>query len=171
MVRRVIKTDIDDWAGWLKRLGTRLEPALIRGIMAGGQRCLPLLQDSTRMAPPASTRGRTGAIDTGLYLAAWATSPIEKGVRVFNSRPYSGVIESGRRPSAVSREGIRNIKGWAKRKLQLSDAEAESAAWAIASTLREKQLVPRKVMTSIEENMIEAVEAELLHELDVELAR
>lgn len=56
--------------------------------------------------------------------------------RVFSSLPYAVVMEDGRRPGApISRAGIDAIGLWAQRKLGLSADEAESAKWAIATSI------------------------------------
>ena len=71
----------------------------------------------------------------------------------------------------AAQQGIRNLEAWAKRKLQLSPAEARSAAWAIAKTLKERGLEGRKVLTGDEKGLIELVEKELMHELNLEIKR
>lgn len=167
----IIRMDPQQWSRYMGELAQRFQPAMQRGIVAGAQKCIPILQAATRNAPPASDNGTRGAFDTGIYLSAWRATPISNGAMVFNSRPQAGVIDYGRRPSPVGRDGIRNLTAWAHRKLQLSDAEARSAAWAIAKTLEKRPLKARKVMTGSEAKMIEAVESEITHELDVELNR
>lgn len=152
-------------------LGTRFRPAMLRGMSAGAQRCIPVLQTATMHAPAASPRGTPGAVDTGLYKAAWRSAPMPNGAKVFNMRPYSGVIESGRRASAVGKEGIRNLEGWVRRNLKVSGKDARDAAWAIAKTLEKRPLEARRVVADSEKKMIEVVEKEILHELDLELTR
>ena len=168
---KIIKMDPKQFANYLGDLGTRFNPAMQRGLQAGAQRCIPILQTATRSAPPASPRGSTGAFDTGIYLASWRASPVPNGALVHNFQPYSPVIETGRRASPVGRSGIRNLEAWAKRKLQLNPAEARNAAWAIAKTLEKRPLWARKVMDSSEPKMIDAVMDEITHELDLELGR
>jgi len=56
--------------------------------------------------------------------------------RVFSSLPHAIVMEDGRRPGApINRAGIDAIGLWAQRKLGLSSDEADSAKWAIASSI------------------------------------
>jgi len=175
---KVIKMDMKRWNRHMQQLGSRFMPTVERGILAGGMRCIPFLQQRTMQAKPASSRGRPGAVDTGLYKAAWRSSPIPRGVRVFNLRPYSGVIEFGRRPAAVNREGIQKLKTWAKRNLNLNEKQAERAAFAIARSMTPKskggkgrKLRARKVLTGGEKKLIKIVEKEILQELDRELGR
>lgn len=168
---KIIRVSPKQWASHMTELAERFMPAMQRGVAAGAMRCIPILQRSTRYAPPASPRGMPGAFDTGRYLAAWKSAPIHMGAKVFNTSAQSGVIEGGRRPSPVSREGRRNLEAWARRKLKLSPEEAKSAAWAIAQELRSRPLEARKVMNSVMDEMTDAVMAEITHELDLELGR
>lgn len=56
--------------------------------------------------------------------------------RVFSSLPHAIVMDQGRRPgSPISREGIDAIGLWARRKLGLSEKEADRAKWAIAFSI------------------------------------
>lgn len=171
MTTRVVKMSLKQWEGWLGDLGTRFQPAMKRGLVAGAARCVPILQRSTRNAPPASPKGKVGAFNTGALHAGWASSPLANGSKVFNRLPYSPVVEGGRRPSYVGRRGRESIEAWARRKLKLSAEEAKEASWAIAKTLKERPLKPRRVMGSVEKEMIRAVEQEITHELDKELRR
>lgn len=155
----------------MEKLGDNLMPAAQRGVVAGGFRCIPLLQTRTMTAPPASENGRAGAVNTGRYKAGWRTGPIATGVRIFNTQPYSGVIDLGRRASRVGPAGVRNLEMWARRKLRLTPADARSAAYAIAKTLAKRPLRARKVLTDAVDEMTELVMQEILHELQVELER
>lgn len=49
---------------------------------------------------------------------------------------YAVWIEYGTQPHAVSVNGIKNLEGWAKRKLGLSEKEAKSASYAIANKIK-----------------------------------
>lgn len=167
----VVKMDMHQWSRWMSTLGDRFEPAVLRGVRSGALRCVGLMQQRTTYAPPASEGGTPGAFDIGLYKAAWKSAALPDGARVFNDKPYSGVIDRGRRPSPVSSEGRRNLAAWARRKLKLSGAEADAAAWAISQTLKKRPLRPRRVMSGAEKEMIVLVEEEIGHELDVELRR
>jgi hypothetical protein len=160
-----------EWAAYMKRLGTRFFPAAIRGVQSGAMRCIGIMQTRTDFAPPASERGTTGAVNTGLYKAAWKTAPLSNGAQVFNAQPYSPVIDGGRRPAAVGRSGIVNLERWAHNKLKLTGDAAKAAAWAIAKTLEKRALRAREVMSGGIDEMTKAVHAELQHELDVELTR
>lgn len=168
---KTIKMSPREWADYIEDLELRFKPAMYRGIVSGAARCIPILHKHTRTARAASPRGSVGAFDTGQYQASWRSSPVANGARVYNLRPYSGVIEDGRRPSSLGREGIDNLEAWAKRKLKLSPAEARNAAWAIAQTLKERPLLARKVMGNAEDEMIDAVVKEITRELDLELGR
>ena len=168
---KVIKMSMKQWTKYIEDLGERFVPAMKRGMVSGAARCIPILHDATVRARPASPNGKEGAVDTGIYKAAWRSSSTSTGSKVFNTSAPSPIVEGGRRASAVGRDGIRNLEGWAKRKLRLNAKEAKDAAWAIAKTLKDRPLRKREVMGGSEDKMIKAVEAEITHELDVELRR
>jgi len=175
---RVVKMDMNQWYQHMKQLGSRFMPAAERGVFSGAMRCIPHLQKRTTLARAASPRGGSGAVDTGLYKAGWRASPIPRGARLFNLRPYSGAIEYGRRPAPVSREGVQKLRVWAKRNLNLNDKQAERAAYAIARSMTPRSkggggrsLRARKVLTGDEKGLIKIVEEEILRELDMELSR
>lgn len=63
--------------------------------------------------------------------------------RVYSDAPHAGVIELGARPHAVSLEGREAIARWAMRKLNLSEKEAEHAAFAIAKKIEKVGQKPR----------------------------
>jgi hypothetical protein len=134
-------------------------------------RCIGIMQRRTDFAPPASDHGTVGAVDTGIYKASWQSAAIPNGASVFNSRGYSAVIDYGRRAAAVGKEGIKNLEGWAKRKLGLSGDAAKSAAYAIAKTLQKRPLRAREVMSGGVDEMTKAVHDDIQHEMDVELTR
>lgn len=165
------KITTEQFAKYMGRLGDRWRPTILRGVAAGAMRTIPLLMKRTQEAPRASPGGMPGAFDTGRYHAGWRSGPIPNGANVFNVQPYSGIIDYGRRPAPVGREGIRNLEAWARRKLKLNPKEARAAAFAIAKTLKERGLNARKVMSGATNEMTELVEKEILHELDVEVKR
>lgn len=154
------------FVSYLKDLKDDFKPALKRGLVSGAQRCIPFMQARTDNAPKASDNGSTGAVNTGAYKAAWKSQATADGARVFNTRPYAGVIDDGRRASPVSKEGRRELEAWAKRKLHLSDSEAKSAAFAIARKLAKQPLRARRVMSGGIQEMTALVLKEVEHELE-----
>jgi hypothetical protein len=160
-----------EWAVYMKRLGSRFFPAAVRGVQSGALRCIGIMQHRTDFAPPASDHGTVGAVDTGLYRAAWQSTALVNGASVFNSRPYSAVIDYGRRAAVVGKAGIVNLERWAHNKLKLSGDAAKSAAWAIAKTLEKRPLRAREVMSGGVDEMTTVVQKDLQFELDRELTR
>jgi len=158
------------FASYVARLGRGFYPAAVRGVRAGALRVIPLMQERTMTAPPASERGSVGAVNYGVYKASWKSEPLMNGVSVWNAQPYSGVIELGRRPSPVSKAGVENLAKWAQRKLRLSPSEAKSAAFAIARKLAKRPLKARRVMTGAIDQMSDLMLAEINHELESELS-
>lgn len=166
---KIIKMNPQQWAAYMGHLGERFMPAMMRGVLAGANRCVPLMQQRTMTARPASDNGRSGAVDTGLYKAAWRGEAIPTGAAIRNRTPQAPIIESGRRPSPVNRAGIQNLMKWAERRLGLNQEEARNAAFAIARTLAKRPLRARHVMSGALKEMTKLVMEEITHELDVEI--
>lgn len=140
---------VRDFAQYLAKLRKNLkghDGAVVRGIHAGVLRGIGILHAATVNAPPASPNGSTGAVDTGAYRQAWQHQLLPTGGRLFNTRPYAGVIERGRRRGAKM-PPPRVLEAWARRKLGLSDEEAKSASFAIARAIKRRGLLPRRVLT------------------------
>ena len=117
-----------------------------------------VMRAMARAARQAAQLGRTylvkltstkGKVYLGQFKASWkvvkhrATIKTAKraarvgdSVELVNQAPHAGIIELGARPHKVNQEGIENLTLWAKRKLGLSDEEAQEAAHAIAWKLR-----------------------------------
>lgn len=176
MIRQVF-VNPGQWAAWMAKLGTEFMPAVQRGVVSGALRSVTVMYRRTAEAPPASARGSMGALDTGHYRQAWKAGALPNGAHVFNQRPYAGVIEHGRRAAFVGYQGIKNLQGWAHRKLQLSMDEARDAAFAIARTMSPspwgggRRLVGRDVMGGGIVEMTRVVLNEVMFELDRALRR
>lgn len=124
-----------------------------KGLLSGAMRCLPLIQDATRDAPPANPQGIGvgGAVNTGNYLQSWRVTPIPGGVSLHNIAPYSGVIEFGRRRGKFP--PLNAIAKWAQRRLGLDEKEAKRAAYPIALAIKRRGLEPRRVASDKVEQM------------------
>ena len=158
------------FASYVMRLGKDFVPAAVRGTQSAALRIIPLMVQRTTDAIPTGPRGSTGAVNTGLYKRSWKSSPQAWGVTVYNAQPYSSIIDYGRRASPVSKEGQVALAKWAMRKLQLSESEAKSAAFAIARALRKRAIPARKVMSGALEQMNTLAMEEITHELEKALA-
>lgn len=162
-----VKMDVSEWVAYMKNLGPRFMPGVLTGIRAGAAGCVSVMQQRTTYAPPASDKGSAGAVDTGLFRAAWQSTSTPTGAFVYNSRAYAGVIEYGRRARTVGRQGIEQLTRWAHRKLGLSGGAAESAAFAIARSMspspygKGRVLRPRKVMVDGLPEMLKRVHEEI----------
>jgi len=90
---------------------------------------------------------------TGLYRSSWRAERITEGARVFNLRPYSGIIEHGRRAAYVNAAGRKNIAAWAMRRYGCTLEEAHNVAWGLSRAMSPppwghgRELQPRLVMT------------------------
>lgn len=142
--------NLKDFRGYIKKLGKKLvghDGAVVRGIHSGLMRSISIVQQATTTAFPASPNGSEGAVNTGAYRQAWQVEKTPTGGRIFNTAPYAGVIEYGRRAGA-KRPPTKAIELWAMRKLGLNAKEAKSASFAIANAIKKRGLAPRKVLTS-----------------------
>lgn len=157
----VIKIPLKDYAGYLQKLGPRLNQAVKRGVVSGAYRSVALLQQRSRSVD---------AVNTGAYLRAWKSSATSFGAVVFNDRPYAGVIEQGRRPGATM-PPTRAIAQWAQRKLGLGAEEARAVSFAIARSIKEKGIDGRQVLEGATEDIRELAGEEIDREIKVELAK
>ena len=112
----------------LLREGQRVPGAVQKASIAAARRFQALLVRLTDDA---------GVTDTGALKNSWRAERTEDGATVFSDCPYAGIIELGARPHPVSIEGQAAIKGWAMRKLRLSEKEAERVAFLICRKIRE----------------------------------
>jgi hypothetical protein len=136
----------------MKELGESFGPAVLRGLTAAAVRSVATLADQSI---------RKGAFNTGNYFDSWAFSPAMRlgeasaSVRVYNSAPYSGVIELGRRPgrkmpwpSGVPLEA-QPIYMWCISKLGMTADEAKKAARPIAWSIKRKGIKGRYVVRDV----------------------
>lgn len=135
---------LGQWADLWKKRQAGMQAAMDAGLLAGGMRCIPILQRATRNAPPASDNGSPGAFDTGNAHARFTASLIPKGVRVQNDAAYFGVIDGGRRKNSRT-PPLDVIKRWSMRKMGLSEEEAKAAAWPIARAIGKRGLEARNI--------------------------
>lgn len=142
--------NLKDFAKYLAKLRTQLngaDGAIVRGIHSGVMRALPVVQQAVDNAPPASPNGGVGAFDTGDYKRRWAFYLTSSGGGLRNSHPAADVIERGRRRNRAM-PPVGAIKAWSKRRLGLSEKEAETAKFAIAKAIAKRGLQGRRVLTS-----------------------
>lgn len=148
----------------LRHSSEAIRLAAHRGALSGALRGLVIVQAATRTAPPASSGGSPGAVNTGHYLRAWRAVATQRGAQIANSAPYSGVIEDGRRKGART-PPRQAIARWAQRKLGLTEKEAQRAAFAIARSIAKRGLRPRKVLGSVLERIAKAALQEIAREV------
>lgn len=143
-----VRLTVKQFAAHLSRLGAGFQPAVVHALQSGALRAVPLLQQATAQAPPASDRGSVGAVNTGFYRTAWSARSRPDGAVIANAAPYAGVIEYGRRAGAKT-PPAEAIARWAQRKLGLSEEEARAAAFPIARAIARRGLRERRVLRSV----------------------
>jgi hypothetical protein len=157
-----MKIDLADLARHYGKLGGKVKQAIRSGVLSGAHRCVPILVQSARTASPASPGGFTGAWGGGgapNYISGFRALRHPLGAMVFNTMPYAGVIERGRRPgTGVSREGQFALATWVKRRMGIADPKkAKGIAFLIARKIKARGLRARFVMGRVFKQMQAAV--------------
>jgi hypothetical protein len=162
---------LEELAPVFRRMGARTVAAAKRGALRGALRAVSTLQRATSMATPANPKqiGVGGAVNTAHYKRSWKAEQLPDGARVYNSAPYAGVIEHGRR--AGSFPPLREIERWAQRRMGLNPKEAKAAAFPIARAIARRGLLARKVMGNAQAEIEQGFLEEVRKELERELAR
>lgn len=168
-----IRTTMPEIGQLIKKLGDRAPLAIQKAATSLSMRALTIVQDAVRNAPPASSKGSGGAVNTGRFLAAWEAAPAQQGtafgvlIQVPNSKaPYAAVIEYGRRPGSKP-PPVEPIARWAQRRLRLPYEQAKGVAFAIARSIGRRGLTGRHILTSdkTKNRLRYAMKKELLREL------
>jgi len=146
---------------WKGIAAGRANAAVFRGMVAGAQRAVSILQTATTQAR---------AIDTGAYRQAWRATISGQNVSVSNGRPYAGVIEYGRRPES-RRPPSDVIARWAQRKLGLTRVEAQRAAFPIARAIARRGIRGKFIARSSAEQVMKVTREAIQTAMDAELAR
>ena len=111
-------------------------------------------------------------MNTGNFIGRWKSEvlPRQSAVYIYNTAPYAGVIEYGRRPGARP-PPTKAIARWAQRKFGIPYKEARGIAFMIARSIGRRGLVGRRILTSeamrlkLEDMFLEEIAAELMAEL------
>lgn len=149
------KVPLSGMAGMIRQLGAAAPVAVKKGLLSGALRGVSLAQASQK---------RWGAFNTGRMFSNWHGEPTADGARLINYAPYGAVVERGRRPGSRFPPPDA-IQLWAMRKLGLSEAEAKSAAFAIARKIARQGIKGRPVLGSITNDVIRAATEEVDREL------
>lgn len=170
----VLRLNPQEFAKYHQKLAERLRPTLQRGVISGAARAIPYLVERTRTAPPANPAGKGtgGAVNTGAFVGGWRSLPLVDGAALINSKGYGPIVEHGRRVGAAL-PPYRAIVEWAKRRLGLSDEEAERAAYPIRAAIKKRGLIGRKILTAeaARNHIMMLVRLEVIHEIELELER
>jgi hypothetical protein len=122
-------------------------------------------------------------VDRGAYRAGWRAKKDPEGAIIMNTVPYSGIIEDGARAEniKISRAMIAALAAWVLRKglvkkgkgkagKATAQKEAESAAWAIATSMKKKGIFGPKGLQVLN-SALAGVEYFFEQELERELNR
>ena len=172
----VIEVDLSAAGNLMRALGQKAKKAVGDGMLSFALRARTMAYDSSINAVKASPNGTTGAFNTGFYVRSWkARREAYSGgwqVHIFNTAPYAGVIEYGRRAGA--RMPPRSaIAAWVTRKLRIPFPQADSVAFLIARSIKRRGLEPRRVITGpdIQDRLKAAMDDEITRALQNAWAR
>lgn len=167
----VVNIPLKNYPAYLQRLGSRFIPAARRGVLHGAMRAIPTLHRATSKAPPANPGmvGTGGAVNTGRYLRSWFAEATQEGAVLYNSAPYSPIIEHGRRRGKFP--PVRELELWVIRRLGVKPDEAKGVAFVIARAIARRGLLGRKVMTNAMPAIVEGLGKSIEYELKRELTR
>lgn len=84
-----------------------------------------------------------GITDRGILKNSWRAEKTQSGAVVFSDAPYAGIIELGARPHKVGKRVRELLAAWAVRKLGLTPADAERAAFFIAKKIEDEGQAPK----------------------------
>ncbi len=154
-----IRLSMNEWTGYLRKLGKDFMPAAKRGLKRGALHSQVLLQQRT---------SALGVLNTGAYKRSWKWQEIEKGIVIYNAQLYAGVIEYGRRVGARM-PPVEPIARWAQLKLGVPKKQARGVGFVIARAISRRGIAARPVMTGalpkMEQAFKEAITAELKRSL------
>lgn len=169
----VLRMNLAEWEAYHARLADAFRPAAVRGVQSAAHRIVALLQERTRSAKPMSPRGAVGAVNTGEFLRGWRWTGEDDGALLYNDRTDRGPIqEHGRRPGArMPPKDV--IETWLRQRAGMSAKEAKRAAYPVARAIARRGLWGRQILTepSFNLKMADLVSAEILHELEAEVAK
>lgn len=107
------------------------------------------------VADAVATTNTENLVDLGTYKRGFrvvmASGPA-RGAQLRNDTPYAAVIEYGRRPNRPG-PPLAPIRAWVERKLGLTGAEADRAAYLIRWAIHHRGTRPRWVMKRTYERM------------------
>jgi len=149
---------VKQYAQYLFKLGDNLPKAAKRGILSGAMRALPIMQRRTTEA---------GAVNTRTLLRAWKAERTENGAIIYNSMPYSGVVEYGRRPGKFPPKEA--IARWAQRRMGLSRKESLQAAFLISRSIAKRGIKARRIAEGATKEITDAIMTEVDREIAKEL--
>jgi hypothetical protein len=147
-----VKIPIRDLPKYMRELGESFGPSLLAGLTAAAVRAEATL---------VSEGDRKGVVNTFVYRAGWTHGTAMRlgnasaSVRVFNTAPYSGVIELGRR-AGRKMPWVRDVPleaqpiyMWCISKLGMTADEAKKAARPIAWSIKRKGIKGRYVVRDV----------------------
>lgn len=143
---RTVRVNLRDLGVLEAQLGERLRLAQRWAHQEAAASTRNLMQRRTLAAPPASPRGKRGAVGASRqYYRGWRYEFRDGEARVFNNAPHAVFVELGRR--AGRPPPVDALLPWVRAVLRLSGREARNAAFLIARAIGTRGLRPRLILT------------------------
>ncbi len=99
---------------------------------------LTLLEGYIEAHTPQGVFGEQGGLASTIHGEPIALgTPLAMGI-VGHQSPYGDVVEMGRRPGPISREGMEGLRRWVEVKLGVSGKEADRVAFLVGRKIRQK---------------------------------
>jgi hypothetical protein len=176
-----VRVPLKDFSALLEKLGKKAEAAVQAGVLSASERARVIVVQESQ---------RKRVFNTGYYVNNWKSARTfgadTVGFTVFNTAPYAGVIEHGRRPQPPRppKTGPKRPKGsgplpmgslppfrkaivaWVMRKFSLPYEEAYSRMWAISNAINRNGIPARNVLTDAMPLIQAAANQEIERELN-----
>ena len=129
----------DQYAQHMASLPRKMQRAVKMSLYSSALQGVALVRESAR---------QKGVLDQGHYIRAWQAGKTQLGAELFNTEPYSDVIELGRRPGSFP--PVDPLVGWVERNLSIGPGESvEQVAFLVARAIYRRGLPARHVLTDI----------------------
>lgn len=118
--------------GRLAKGGAR--EAVERGLRAAGHRAVAVLQDRTQVS-----------FDTGAMRRSWRSDVVGLRLLVVNDRPYSVVVDEGRRAGARMPPPAA-LEPWVRRKMKVPRDRVRGAAFMLARAIKRRGIKGKHIV-------------------------
>ncbi len=176
----VVYATLAQFTALMKAIPVRMIIAAESGLLRSTSAGIAVMRRRTRDAPPAwyADTKQWGAYTTGNYLRSWQSASLPgvgtgMGAVIYNSAPYAAVIESGQQPAGAEpydQPSLSRLAKWAIIRLDVDPADAFRVAQNVRRAIKDRGLMPRRVMDSGLDEVADRALAAVVVEIDREIA-